>query len=175
MSRPLSRLSVRGVSAMGGPGCHVELGVVVGWRGLPEVLQATPASFLLEAFLLLSPGNPCGDPRGRAVDQGQQTLAESNQGGCLVPELTPFLPCRHHQTGGKVGEANPALRPVLMLSPLSPGHEGLDPALGQELLVGLRDRKVAGWMGILFHRGKNGEFPAKSYGCGSLATVIFYD
>ena len=78
------------------------------------------------------------------MGKSDQALPEPGQGGCLVPELAPLLPGRCHQPGGEVGEAHPALGPVLVLSALSPCHEALDSALGKEFLIGLRNRNGVG-------------------------------
>ena len=141
----------------GGTGCSRPASFCrVRWGRLPEPLGSAPAFLLLEPLLLLTRGNPGRNPLGWAPVPALQALPEAAQCRGLVPVLAPLLPAGDHHPRGQVDQPDPAFGPVLVLASLSPGHEGLHPALRQELVVGVGNGKGLRRWGFVAHATKMG-------------------
>lgn len=126
-------------------------GVVLG-RLLSQIFDSAAAFLLREASFLFPTRDAGGNPAGWPPVHGFQAPAEAGYRYRLVPELAPCLSGRNHDPRGEMNQSDTGFRPVLMLPSLSPCHEGLDPALGQEVVVGLRDGKGLGEIVFLLHR-----------------------
>jgi hypothetical protein len=102
-----------------------------------------------------------------------ELLSQTAQCRGLVPVLAPLLPARHHEPRGEVDQADPALGAVLVLAPLSPGHEGLHPALCQELVIALRDGKEVGGGHFIVHENKMEDIAENAMRAGSPLQASF--
>jgi len=131
---------------------------VVAAGRLPELLLSRTAPLVLQPFPLL----PSGDPGLLSLLPGPvallQTSPEPLEGDLPVPVLTAFVPGRDHDPGGVVGEADAALRRVLVLSTLASGTEGVDPALTEKFVV------VLGDSGSGRRVGRHGQSPQRVQG-----------
>ena len=127
-------------------------------RRPPEALGPALLPLLLEPLFLLPPRDGRGNAGGRAPVPPLEPFPQAAKGHGLVPVLAPFVSAGDGHPCGEVDEADPALRAVLVLAPLAAGHEGLHPALGEELVVRPGDGERVGGGKFFGHTIKMGDF-----------------
>ena len=141
--------------------------------GLSGLLQPTPAFLRIHTPPFLGKRDSGGAPGFRAVIPGFQRLPESSKRDGLIPVLASFFTTRCHDSRGKVDQAHPALGPVLVLAAFSAGCEGLDPALGQQVFVRVRNWKGVREGCVSFHDTKLSKSMRNRYGKGLAGSVMF--
>ena len=113
--------------------------VRIGRRGFSEGLPPGSTLFLFQAPPLLPGRDPGGDARVGFPGCSLELPPEAAQSDHPVPMLASFLSCGDHQAGREVRQSDTGFGAVLMLASLTPGSKRVDPALGQEFLVGFRE------------------------------------
>ena len=102
-----------------------------------------------------------------------QGLPQSFDGDGLVSVLATFFPAGGYDPGGEVDEAYSAFSPILVLAALSSGGKGLDPTLGKQIFVRVRNRKGVGRGGGTLHDRNLNKSLLIRYGNGEACSIIF--
>lgn len=102
-----------------------------------------------------------------------QGLPQSFDGDGFVSVLAPFFTAGGYDPGGEVDEADSAFSPILVLAALSAGGKGLDPTLGKEIFVRVRNRKGVGRGGGALHDRNLNKSLLIRYGNGEGSSIMF--
>ena len=108
--------------------------------------------------------NPRGNPRLSPLLKRNQFSPKHEECLSLVGMLTTTTTTRHNSPGGKVDQADPTLRDVLVLPAFTTRTEHLDPTLYEEFGVRLGDRNLG--IGPVFRHRRPLD--------GTKVSVIFY-